>query len=47
MRYGNMYLLPFVYTVLQENMMEAAVASIKARLNERDSNLKGPWLLTE
>lgn len=31
----------------QENMMEAAVASIKARLSERDANVKGPWLLTE
>lgn len=35
------------YYALKENMMEAAVASIKARLSERDANLKGPWLLTE
>ena len=31
----------------QENMLEAAVVAIKARLDEQDSNIRQSWLLTE
>lgn len=31
----------------QENLLEAAVMAIKARLDEQDSNIRQSWLLTE
>lgn len=32
---------------MQPNLIEAAVTAVKARLEEKDSNIRGIWVLTE
>lgn len=32
---------------LQSDLIDAAVTAIKARLDERDGNIRSVWLLTE
>lgn len=34
-------------SVLQRSLFEAAVTAIKARLDEKDSNIRKAWILTE
>ena len=40
-------LLCLYLSSIQPNMVDAAVTAIQARLNERDSNIRGSWLVTE
>ena len=48
MRVRNLVLYQLsVFSLPQGNVFEAAISAIKARLDERDSNIRKSWLLTE